>query len=66
MPRFDAVRPEWEAMARTPASGFAYRLANGRSICGIGRGVAADGALGFSPAGGGVGPSGRIVSARLA
>jgi BirA family biotin operon repressor/biotin-[acetyl-CoA-carboxylase] ligase len=64
---FDAVRPEWEAMDAHAGQRLRVRLANGRSICGIGRGVAADGALRlFTRRGEESIRSGRIVSARLA
>jgi BirA family biotin operon repressor/biotin-[acetyl-CoA-carboxylase] ligase len=42
---FGAARQEWEAMDAHAGQRLKVRLANGRSISGIGSGVAADGAL---------------------
>ena len=42
---FQALRREWEAMDALAGQRLRVRLANGRSISGVGRGIAADGAL---------------------
>jgi BirA family biotin operon repressor/biotin-[acetyl-CoA-carboxylase] ligase len=63
---FGAVRQEWEAMDAHAGQRLRVRLANGRSISGIGRGVAADGALRLvTRTGEQAVHSGRILSARL-
>jgi len=64
---FAGVRAEWEAMDAHAGQRIRLRLANGRSISGIGAGLAADGALRLLTRGGEKSVhSGRIVSARLA
>jgi BirA family transcriptional regulator, biotin operon repressor / biotin---[acetyl-CoA-carboxylase] ligase len=64
---FGAVRQEWEAMDAHAGQRLRVRLANGRSISGIGSGVAADGALRLvTRRGEQAVHSGRIVSVRLA
>jgi BirA family biotin operon repressor/biotin-[acetyl-CoA-carboxylase] ligase len=64
---FGAVRQEWEAMDANAGQRVRVRLANGRSISGIGSGVCADGALRLvTRRGEQAVHSGRIVSARLA
>src|SRR5580765_2728586 len=70
--RFEAegvagVRAEWEAIDAHAGQRIRLRLANGRSISGIGAGLAADGALRLVTRSGEKSVhSGRIVSARLA
>src|SRR6476660_6080236 len=64
---FAGVRAEWEAMDAHAGQRIRLRLANGRSISGIGAGLAADGALRLLTRSGEKSVhSGRIVSARLA
>ena len=64
---FAAARAEWEAMDAHAGHRLRVRLANGRSISGIGGGLAADGALRLiTRKGEAAVRSGRIVSARLA
>lgn len=64
---FAAVRREWEAMDAHAGQRLRVRLANGRSISGIGGGLAADGALRLlTRKGEEAVRSGRIISARLA
>jgi BirA family biotin operon repressor/biotin-[acetyl-CoA-carboxylase] ligase len=64
---FAGARAEWEAMDAHAGQRIRLRLANGRSISGIGAGLAADGALRLLTRGGEKSVhSGRIVSARLA
>lgn len=64
---FDAARREWERMDGNAGQRLRVRLADGRSICGIGGGVAADGALRLLTRQGERNVrSGRIVSARPA
>jgi len=64
---FAGVRAEWEAMDAHAGQRIRLRLANGRSISGIGAGLAADGALRLVTRRGERSVhSGRIVSARLA
>ena len=64
---FAAARAEWEAMDAHAGQRIRLRLADGRSISGIGAGLAADGALRLLTRSGEKSVhSGRIVSARLA
>ncbi|MFL6565635.1 MAG: biotin--[acetyl-CoA-carboxylase] ligase [Burkholderiales bacterium] len=64
---FAGARAEWEAMDAHAGQRIRLRLANGRSISGIGAGLAADGALRLLTRSGEKSVhSGRIVSARLA
>jgi len=64
---FAGARAEWEAMDAHAGQRLRLRLANGRSISGIGAGLAADGALRLvTRRGERTVHSGRIVSARLA
>lgn len=64
---FAPVREEWEAMDAHAGQRLRVRLADGRSISGIGGGLAADGALRLiTRRGEHAVRSGRIVSARLA
>jgi biotin-(acetyl-CoA carboxylase) ligase len=64
---FGAARAQWEAMDAHAGQRLRVRLADGRSISGIGGGVAADGALRLiTRKGEAAVHSGRIVSARLA
>ena len=64
---FAGARTEWEAMDAHAGQRLRLRLANGRSISGIGAGLAADGALRLvTRQGERAIHSGRIVSARLA
>ena len=64
---FAGARAEWEAMDAHAGQRIRLRLANGRSISGIGAGLAADGALRLVTRSGEKSVhSGRIVSARLA
>src|SRR3954454_7528755 len=64
---FAGARAEWEAMDAHVGQRLRLRLANGRSISGIGAGLAADGALRLLARSGERSVhSGRIVSARLA
>lgn len=64
---FAGARAEWEAMDAHAGQRIRLRLANGRSISGIGAGLAADGALRLVTRRGEKSVhSGRIVSARLA
>jgi BirA family biotin operon repressor/biotin-[acetyl-CoA-carboxylase] ligase len=64
---FAAARAEWEAMDAHAGQRLRVRLANGRSISGIGAGLAADGALRLiTRSGEHAVRSGRIVSTRLA
>src|SRR4051794_9081784 len=64
---FAGARDEWEAMDAHAGQRLRLRLANGRSISGIGAGLAADGALRLLTRSGEKSVhSGRIVSARLA
>ncbi len=64
---FEAVRPEWEALHAHAGQRLRVRLANGSSISGIARGVAADGALRLATRRGERAVhSGRVVSARAA
>jgi BirA family transcriptional regulator, biotin operon repressor / biotin---[acetyl-CoA-carboxylase] ligase len=61
---FEAVRAEWQAMDVHAGQRLRVRLADGRSISGIGGGVARDGALRLLTRGGETSVhSGRIVSA---
>jgi BirA family biotin operon repressor/biotin-[acetyl-CoA-carboxylase] ligase len=62
---FAAARPQWEAMDAHAGQHLRVRLANGRSISGIGGGLAADGALRLlTRRGEAAVHSGRIISAR--
>ncbi|HEY7240345.1 MAG TPA: biotin--[acetyl-CoA-carboxylase] ligase, partial [Burkholderiales bacterium] len=64
---FAGARAEWEAMDAHAGQRLRLKLANGRSISGIGAGLAADGALRLlTRRGERAVHSGRIVSARLA
>jgi biotin-(acetyl-CoA carboxylase) ligase len=64
---FEGARAEWEAMDAHAGQRLRVRLASGRSISGIGGGLAADGALRLlTRKGEEAVRSGRIVSARLA
>ena len=64
---FAAARREWEAMDAHTGQRLRVRLADGRSVSGIGAGVAADGALRLLTRGGEKAVrSGRIVRARPA
>ena len=64
---FAGARAEWEAMDAHAGQRIRLRLANGRSISGIGAGLAADGALRLiTRSGERAVHSGRIVSAGLA
>ena len=64
---FASARADWEAMDAHAGQRLRVRLANGRSISGIGGGLAADGALRLlTRKGEAAVRSGRIVSARLA
>jgi BirA family transcriptional regulator, biotin operon repressor / biotin---[acetyl-CoA-carboxylase] ligase len=64
---FEGARAEWEAMDVHAGQRLRVRLASGRSISGIGGGLAADGALRLlTRKGEEAVRSGRIVSARLA
>jgi BirA family biotin operon repressor/biotin-[acetyl-CoA-carboxylase] ligase len=64
---FEAARAQWEAMDAHAGQRLRVRLANGRSVSGIGGGVAPDGALRLlTRRGEQAVRSGRIVSARLA
>jgi BirA family transcriptional regulator, biotin operon repressor / biotin---[acetyl-CoA-carboxylase] ligase len=64
---FGSARADWEAMDAHAGQRLRVRLANGRSISGIGGGLAADGALRLITRNGEQAVhSGRIVSARLA
>jgi BirA family biotin operon repressor/biotin-[acetyl-CoA-carboxylase] ligase len=64
---FAVARAEWEAMDAHAGQRLRLRLANGRSISGIGAGLAADGALRLiTRQGERAVHSGRIVSAGLA
>jgi BirA family transcriptional regulator, biotin operon repressor / biotin---[acetyl-CoA-carboxylase] ligase len=64
---FGAARAQWEAMDAHAGQRLRVRLANGRSISGIGGGLAADGALRLlTRKGEQAVHSGRIVSTRLA
>lgn len=64
---FAGARAEWEAMDAHAGQRLRLRLADGRSISGIGAGLAADGALRLvTRRGERAVHSGRIVSARLA
>jgi BirA family biotin operon repressor/biotin-[acetyl-CoA-carboxylase] ligase len=64
---FAAARAEWEAMDAHAGQRLRIRLANGRSISGLGAGLAADGALRLITRRGEAAiHSGRIVSARPA
>jgi BirA family biotin operon repressor/biotin-[acetyl-CoA-carboxylase] ligase len=64
---FEPVRSAWEAMDAHAGQRLRVRLANGRSISGIGGGVASDGALRLLTRNGEQAVrSGRIVSARVA
>jgi len=64
---FAGARAEWEAMDAHAGQRLRLRLADGRSISGIGAGLAADGALRLvTRRGERAVYSGRIVSARLA
>lgn len=64
---FAPLREEWEAMDAHAGQRLRVRLADGRSISGIGGGLAADGALRLiTRRGEHAVRSGRIVSARLA
>jgi BirA family biotin operon repressor/biotin-[acetyl-CoA-carboxylase] ligase len=64
---FATVRPQWEAIDAHAGQRLRVRLANGRSISGIGSGVAPDGALVLLTRSGEARVhSGRIVSARPA
>ena len=63
---FGAARAQWEAMDVHAGKKLRVRLANGRSVSGIGSGLAADGALRLiTRRGEQTVHSGRIVSARL-
>jgi BirA family biotin operon repressor/biotin-[acetyl-CoA-carboxylase] ligase len=64
---FDAVRPEWETMDAHAGQRLRVRLADGRSISGIGGGLAPDGGLRLLTRRGERSVrSGRIISARAA
>jgi BirA family biotin operon repressor/biotin-[acetyl-CoA-carboxylase] ligase len=64
---FGAARAQWEAMDAHAGQRLRVQLANGRSISGIGGGLAADGALRLlTRKGEQAVHSGRIVSTRLA
>jgi BirA family biotin operon repressor/biotin-[acetyl-CoA-carboxylase] ligase len=64
---FAAARAQWEAMDVHAGKRLRVRLANGRSLTGLGSGLAADGALRLiTRHGEQTVHSGRIVSARLA
>lgn len=64
---FDALRPDWETMDAHAGQRLRIRLADGRSISGIGSGLAADGALRLlTRHGERAVRNGRIVSARAA
>jgi BirA family biotin operon repressor/biotin-[acetyl-CoA-carboxylase] ligase len=64
---FAAARSQWEAMDAHAGQRLRVRLADGRSISGIGAGLAADGALRLiTRAGERAVHSGRIVATRLA
>ncbi len=64
---FGAARSQWEAMDVHAGKRLRVRLADGRSVSGIGGGLAADGALRLiTRRGERTVHSGRIVSARLA
>ena len=64
---FGPARAEWEAMDAHAGQRLRVQLANGRSISGIGGGLAADGALRLlTRKGEQAVHSGRIVATRLA
>ena len=64
---FAAARAEWEALDAHAGQHLRVRLADGRSVSGIGAGLAADGALRLiTRAGERAVHSGRIVATRLA
>jgi BirA family biotin operon repressor/biotin-[acetyl-CoA-carboxylase] ligase len=64
---FEALRPQWEALDVHAGQRLRVRLADGRTVCGIGGGVSPDGALRLVVRGGErTVHSGRIVSARPA
>lgn len=64
---FDAVRPEWQLLDANAGQRLRVRLADGRSISGIGGGIGADGSLRLLTRQGERNVrSGRIVSARPA
>jgi BirA family biotin operon repressor/biotin-[acetyl-CoA-carboxylase] ligase len=64
---FESVRPEWEALHAHAGQRLRVRLADGRSVSGIARGLAADGALRLDTRRGERAVhSGHIVSARTA
>jgi BirA family biotin operon repressor/biotin-[acetyl-CoA-carboxylase] ligase len=64
---FEAARAQWEAMDVHAGKKLRVRLANGRSVSGIGGGLAPDGGLRLvTRRGERIVHSGRIVSARLA
>ena len=64
---FEAARAQWEKMDVHAGKKLRVRLANGRSVSGIGSGLAADGSLRLlTRRGERIVHSGRIVSARLA
>ena len=64
---FEAARRQWEAMDAHAGQRLCVRLANGRSVSGIDRGLAADGALRLLTRSGEQAlHNGRIVSARFA
>jgi BirA family transcriptional regulator, biotin operon repressor / biotin---[acetyl-CoA-carboxylase] ligase len=64
---FEAVRPEWEALHAHAGQRLRVRLADGSSISGIARGLAADGALRLATRRGERAVrSGRVISARVA
>lgn len=64
----DAVRAEWEAMDAHAGRRLRVRLADGRTISGIGSGLAADGSLRLRTRGGALRAvtTGRVVSSRTA
>ncbi len=64
---FAAARSQWEAMDVNAGKRLRVRLANGRSVSGLGGGLAADGALRLiTRRGEETVHSGRIISARVA
>ena len=64
---FEAVRPEWEALHAHAGQRLRVRFADGSSISGIARGLAADGALRLATRRGERAVrSGRVISARTA
>ena len=64
---FEAVRPEWEALHAYAGQRLRVRLADGSSVSGIARGLAADGALRLGTRHGERAiRSGHVISARIA